>query len=131
DSQLRSLKRYESRLLAVDASALDADAFYDLEILKLQIAGAILDLDRVRSWESDPNFYRDIISSGLYTLATLAFESPERRMSLAAERLNHVPEVLAAGRENLSHPPRIFTEVAIDQFSGTHAFVKTSLVQAF
>src|SRR5207244_7561762 len=52
DSQLRSLKRYESRLLAVDASALDADAFYDLEILKLQIAGAILDLDRVRSWES-------------------------------------------------------------------------------
>jgi len=131
DSQLHSLQRYLGRFQALDASALDDEAFYDLEILKLQIAGAALDLDRVRAWEKNPNFYRDIISSGLYSLATLGFDSPERRMALAAERLKHVAEVLAAGRENLKQPPRIYTEVAIDEFSGTHAFLKTSLVQAF
>jgi len=131
ESQIQALRRYLGRLLAINGSALDDDAFYDHEILKLQIEGAVLDLERVRSWEKNPNFYREIISSGLYSLATLAFDSPERRMALAAERLRRVPEVLAAGRENLKQPPRIFTEVAIDEFSGTHTFLKTNLVQAF
>jgi uncharacterized protein (DUF885 family) len=131
DGQIQSLQRYLARLLRIDASALDDEAFYDHQILKLQIEASVLDLERVRGWEKNPNFYRDIISSGLYSLATLAFDTPERRMALAAERLRHVPEVLAAGRENLKQPPRIFTEVAIDELSGTHAFFKTSLVQAF
>jgi uncharacterized protein (DUF885 family) len=131
ESQILSLRRYETRLLAIDPGALEDDAYYDLLVLKLQIAASLLDLIEVRSWEKNPNFYREIVSSGLYTLATLAFESPERRMALAAERLRHVPEILAAARENLSHPPRIFTEVAIDEFSGTYAFLQTSLPQAF
>ena len=131
ESQVLSLKRYETRLLGVDPTVLDDDAYYDLQVLKLQIGGAILDLAEVRSWEKNPNFYRDVISRGLYSLASLGFDSPERRMALAAERLRRIPEVLAAGRENLLHPPRIFTEVAIDEFSGTYAFLKTSLPQAF
>ena len=131
ESQLLSLQRYEARLLSIDPSSLDDDACYDLQVLKLQVASAALDLGSVRSWEKNPNFYGGLISDGLYTLASLAFDTPERRMALAAERLKHVPEVLAAARENLKSPPRIFTEVAIDEFSGTHAFVKTSLLQAF
>jgi uncharacterized protein (DUF885 family) len=131
ESQVQALQRYHAKLLAIDASALDDDAFYDLEILKLQTDAAILDLRQVRGWEKNPNFYREIISEGLYSLATLAFDTPERRMALAAERLRRVPEILAAGRENLKQPPRIFTEVAIEEFSGTHTFLKTSLVQAF
>ena len=131
ESQILSLQRYAGRLLAIDAATLDDDAFYDLQVLKLQIAAAELDLSAVRSWEKNPNFYRDVISSGLYALASLSFDTPERRMALAAERLKRVPEVLAAARENLKQPPRIFTEVAVDEFSGTHAFLKTSLPQAF
>jgi uncharacterized protein (DUF885 family) len=131
ESQIQSLQRYQARFYALQGSALDRDTAYDLDILRLQVAAAELDLGTVRPWEKNPNFYRDIISEGLYSLATLSFDTPERRMALAAERLKRVPEVLAAGRENLKHPPRIFTEVAIDEFSGTHAFFKTSLVQAF
>jgi uncharacterized protein (DUF885 family) len=131
DSQIHSLRRYSARLQAIDASALDDEAYYDLEVLRLQVAGALLDLDGVRAWEKNPNFYRDVISGGLYSLATLGFDTPERRMSLATERLRQVPEVLASARENLKQPPRIYTEVAIDEFAGTHAFLKTSLVQAF
>ena len=131
DSQIQSMQRYLGRLLAIDASALDDEAFYDHQVLKLQIEAAVLDLDRVRGWEKNPNFYGGIISEGLYTLASLAFDTPERRLALATERLRHVPQVLAAARENLKNPPRIYTEVAIDEFSGAHSFVKTSLPQAF
>jgi uncharacterized protein (DUF885 family) len=131
ESQILSLKRYEARLQAIDPAALDNDAYYDHQVLKLRIASAVLDLADVRGWEKNPNFYREVISSGLYSLATLAFDTPERRMALATERLKRVPEVLAAGRENLKQPPRMYTEVAIDEFTGTHSFLKTSLPQAF
>lgn len=131
ESQIESLQHYQTRFLAVDGGALDPDSAWDLDILKLQVASALLDLSSVRRWERDPNYYRDIISGGLYSLATLAFDTPERRMTLVTERLKQVPEVLNAARENLRRPPRIYTEVAIDEFSGTHAFLKTGLAQAF
>jgi uncharacterized protein (DUF885 family) len=131
DSRILSLQRYQSRLLALSPAALDDDAYYDLEVLKLDVSASLLELAEVRTWEKNPNFYGNILSSGLYSLASLAFDTPERRMALAAERLKHVPGLLAAARENLKNPPRIYTEVAIDEFSGAHNFVKTSLLQAF
>lgn len=131
DSQAQALDRYQRRFLAFEPEDLDPDASADYEVLKLQIASARLDLKGVRGWERNPNFYRGIISQGLYSLAALAFDTPERRMALAAERLRLVPQVLAWARENLVSPPRIFTDIAIEEFSGTHSFLKTGLTQAF
>ncbi len=131
DSQAQALVRYQRRLLAFDPADLDPDAAYDYEVLKLQMASALLDLNSVRAWEKNPNFYRNLISSGLYSLAALAFDTPERRMSVAAERLRHVPQILTWARENLLHPPKIHIEVAIEEFGGTHSFLKDGLTQAF
>ncbi|HVR85799.1 MAG TPA: DUF885 domain-containing protein [Planctomycetota bacterium] len=131
EGQAQSLDLYQRRLLAIDPRGLDDGSYYDYLVLQGQIGAARLDLLAVRAWESNPNFYRNIISQGLYTLASLAFDTPDRRLALAAERLSQVPDVLAAARDNLVHPPRIFTEIAIDEFSGTHTFLKTGLDQAF
>lgn len=131
DARIHSLNRYEQRLLTIDPADLDNDSFYDYEVLRLQISSARLDLAEVRSWEQNPNFYGNIISHGVYSLASLQFDTPDRRMNLATERLKSVPDVLAAARDNLAHPPKIFTEIAIDEFAGTHAFIKTGLTQAF
>src|SRR6185295_4262423 len=131
DARLNSLSRYEQRLLTVDPADLDPDSAFDYEVLRLQIGAARLDLAEVRAWEQNPNFYRNVISQGVYTLASLQFDSPDRRMNLATERLKQVPDVLSAARDNLAHPPKIFTEIAIDEFGGTHAFIKTGLAQAF
>ncbi|MBV8878948.1 MAG: DUF885 domain-containing protein, partial [Planctomycetaceae bacterium] len=131
DAQGQALDRYQRRLLGIEPEELDQDSYYDYHVLRLQIAAALLDLNSVRPWEKNPNFYRNLISGGLYTLASLAFDTPERRMAVATQRLKGVPEVLAAARDNLKSPPRIYTEIAIDEFSGTHAFLKTGLTEAF
>jgi len=131
EAQAQSLDRYLRRLMAIDPFDLEDDSYYDYLVLRGQIGAAQLDLMAVRGWEDNPNFYRGIISQGLYTLASLAFDTPERRMALATERLKQVPDVLAAARDNLKTPPRIFTEIAIDEFSGTHSFLKAGLNEAF
>jgi uncharacterized protein (DUF885 family) len=126
-----ALRQYLRRVSAIDREALpDADSF-DLLVLEGHLQASLLELERIRSWERNPNFYREIVSGGLYALSSLSFDTPARRMALAAERLRQVPQVLAWARENLSDPPRIYTEIAIEEFAGTHRFVKTALPEAF
>jgi len=131
EGQAAVLERYQRRLMGIDPADLDNDSFYDYEVLKLQVAAALLDLTGVRGWEKNPNFYGGIISQGLYTLAALDFDTPERRMGVATERLKRVAEVLAAARDNLVNPPRLFTEIAIDEFAGAHSFIKNAVPKAF
>ncbi len=131
EAQAASLREYLRRVSSIDRDALpDADR-WDLLVLESHVRASLLELEKVRSWERNPNFYREIVSGGLYGLSSLSFDTPERRMALAAQRLLQVPEVLARARENLSGPPRIYTEIAIDEFTGTHSFVKTALPAAF
>jgi uncharacterized protein (DUF885 family) len=129
--QTQALDRYLRRLLAIDPAELDDASYYDYQVLRGRITAAQFDLAAVRPWEINPGFYRSLIAQGVYTLASLAFDTPDRRMALAAERLRQVPDVLAAARVNLLKPPRIYTEIALDEFAGTYTFVKTGLPEAF
>jgi uncharacterized protein (DUF885 family) len=101
NARVAALDRYQLRLLAFDPADLDPEAAADQEVLKLQISAARHDLTDVRSWEKNPNFYRNLISSGLYSLAALAFDTPERRMVLATERLRHSSFTFEHLRESL------------------------------
>lgn len=48
---------------------------------------------------------------------------------IAREKL--IPSVLAAGRANLSNPPRIYTEVALEQLPGIERFFSNDVPKAF
>ncbi|HXX93453.1 MAG TPA: DUF885 family protein, partial [Planctomycetota bacterium] len=129
--EVDSLRHYLGRLSGIDRASLDDEAYYDCLVLDGQIRAALLERESIRSWARNPNFYREIISGGLYALSALAFAPPERRMAAAASRLLDVPGVLAQARENLAEPPRIYVETALEEFSGTHRFLKTVLPAAF
>ncbi len=125
------LRDYLRRTSLVESGDLDDASSYDLLVLRMALRAMILEAEQVRSWERNPNFYREPIAGGLYTLATLSFDTPARRMAAAAERLSEVPAVLAHAKANLANPPRIYTETAIEEFAGTHSFVKNDLPAAF
>jgi len=120
-----------NRLSTIDRARLSPDHFYDALVLEARIRASLLDLGAVRPWERDPGYYREPISSGLYTLATRSFATPERRLALAAQRLRDVPSVLTAARENLKTPAAIRTEIAIDEFTGLRSFIDKTLPAAF
>ncbi|MGH9510263.1 MAG: DUF885 family protein, partial [Terriglobales bacterium] len=46
-------------------------------------------------------------------------------------RLRQIPAVLDAGRANLENPPRIYTEVALEQLPGIIAFFRSDVPKAF
>ncbi|HEX7899165.1 MAG TPA: DUF885 domain-containing protein [Planctomycetota bacterium] len=131
DARAASLRRHLRRLEALALDVLPEASYYDALQLISRFRAELFDLETVRSWERDPGHYRRVISDALYPLAALGFAPVERRRGLAEGRLGDVPGLLAAARANLANPPRIFTEIAIEDFGGLLAFVRDGLPQAF
>ena len=60
-----------------------------------------------------------------------AFAPPEERLRQLIAREKAMPAVLAEARKNLDNPPRIYTEIAIEQIDGNRDFFKTAVAAAF
>ncbi len=131
DGRAASFRRHLARLEAIPLDALSDEAYFDALLLDSRLRAELLELDVVRGWQRNPGHYRGIISEGLYSLAALRFATPERRCRLATLRLFDVPALLAAARVNLEAPPKLFTEIALEDVAGLISFVKTELGPAF
>jgi uncharacterized protein (DUF885 family) len=129
--RVRSLREYERRLGEIRRELLDDEDRADAALLCSRVKADLLELESVRRWERDPGFYRGVVSQGLYALAALGFDTAERRMSLAAARLGEVGELLAAAKVNLRNPPRLYTEIAVEEFEGLARFLESGLREAF
>src|SRR5256885_15514309 len=60
-----------------------------------------------------------------------SFAPAEERLksAIAGERL--IPRVFQSARENLKNPPRIYTEVALEQLPGIISFFQSDVPKAF
>lgn len=131
DGRKVAIQSYLRRLSRIAPEALEEQDRCDLAILEGRLRALLLDLEKVRPWQRNPGLYRRILTDGLRPLAFRSFEAPERRMSLAAERLGQVPRLLQEAVQNLDHPPRVLVDMALEEFSGTRAFLAASLPRAF
>ncbi|QRK07601.1 DUF885 domain-containing protein [Archangium violaceum] len=103
----------------------------DYDIFESNLKARILDIEEVRSWETNPNTYLNLASSSVYQLINRDFAPLEQRMRSAVARMSRLPEVFAAGKATLKNPPRLWTEIALQQAAGTRAIFSDTLPQAF
>src|SRR6185436_13647521 len=59
------------------------------------------------------------------------FAPAETRLRQLIAREKAMPAALAEARKNLENPPRVYTEIAIDQLDGNRGFFETAVVSAF
>ena len=59
------------------------------------------------------------------------FAPPEERLRQLIAREKLMPAALAEARKNLENPPRIYTEIAIEQIDGNRGFFKDAVPGAF
>ncbi len=124
-------KSFKSRLDDVDAEALSLDAALDLEFLKHTLDGRLLRNEVIRSWAKDPDLYSSGITSDAFVMISRTFAPPEQRLKSLTSRLKLMPNVLAQARKNLDNPPRIYTEIAIEQIDGNRDFFADDVPAAF
>ncbi|MBI2899584.1 MAG: DUF885 domain-containing protein [Planctomycetes bacterium] len=131
DARLAALQYHLRTLRAIDRTRLSPASRIDAGVLDAHLRGEILELDRIRPWESDPTWYCGRIGAALHSLAAFRFEPADRRMEHAARRLRGVGTLLHQARENLKNPARLRTETAIAQFEGLHRYVRRAMPAAF
>jgi len=103
----------------------------DYDILQSNLKARILDLEEVRNWERNPNVYLSFASGSVFQLVNRDFAPLEQRMRSAVARMSRLPEVFAEGKKTLKNPPRLWTELALQQAAGTRALFSSTLPQAF
>jgi hypothetical protein len=130
-AEVARAKAFRQKLDAIDASTLTQDARLDREFLQHQMDSTVIQLDQVRAWEKNADFYSSTVTNGAYIIMKRDFAPAADRLKLVIARQKQMPALLAEARKNLKNPPKIFTDIAIEQIDGNIGFFKKDLPLAF
>jgi uncharacterized protein (DUF885 family) len=131
DRQIAALHAFEKRIAFVDPRDLNETNAGDREILLSNIRGTLLELETIRPWEKNPDAYSSGVTNSIYVIMSRKFASPDDRLRSVIARELQIPSVFAEAKKNLANPPRIFTEVALEQLPGIIAFFQSDVPTAF
>jgi uncharacterized protein (DUF885 family) len=129
--QRKALRGFLGRVEAFDPAGLSERVRGDRELVLSTIRSSLLTLEAVRPLEQNPDTYPSGIASSAFSIMERTFAPPNVRLRALVAREKQMPGVLAAARQNLRNPPRVSTEIAIEQLPGTTSFFKTDLPLAF
>jgi uncharacterized protein (DUF885 family) len=131
DADVAALHAFEKRVAAVDAQRLDETRAADRELVLTNIQGTLLTLETVRPWEKNPDSYSSGISNSVYVIMIRKFAPVDERLRSVVAREEKMPAVFAAARANLKNPPRIYTEIALEQLPDIISFFQNDVPAAF
>jgi uncharacterized protein (DUF885 family) len=129
--EVTALHACEKKLVAIDPSALDAPQAADYAILLNNVRGTLLELEVIRNWEKNPDNYSSGVTNSIFVLMERDFAPANSRLRSVVEREKQIPQVFVEARRNLKNPPRIFTEIALEQIDDLISFFQNDVPSAF
>lgn len=103
----------------------------DRELVLSNIRSALLSLETIRMWEKNPDIYSSTASSAAFVIMSRTFAPPEARLRSLIAREKLMPKLFVDARANLKSPPRVYTEVALEQLPGIVRFFEKDVPLAF
>ncbi len=129
--EIAALHAFEKKVEAIDPSALDASVAADRTILLNNIRSQLLTLEVIRPLEKNPDIYSSGITNSAFVIMERPYASTNIRLRSLVEREKLMPQVLLEARKNLKNPPKIYTEIALEQIDGEISFFQTDVPAAF
>ena len=131
DAEVKADHAFRTRLDQVDAAALSPSAQLDLELLKHSLDSILLNDEVIKNFQRDPDSYSSGLTNAAYTLMKRNYAPASARLQALIAREQRMPAALDEARKNLQNPPKIFTEIAIEQIDGNIGFFKNDVPAAF
>jgi uncharacterized protein (DUF885 family) len=133
NAEIANLKKFEKRIESIlpDPSPTDFVPRTDREIVLSNIRSQLLTLETIRPWEKDADVYSSTCANAAFVLMERKFAPPDDRLRSLIAREKQMPALLAAAHANLQNPPRIFTEIAIEQLPDIVSFFQHDVPDAF
>jgi uncharacterized protein (DUF885 family) len=131
DEEIALLKKFLGEFEAFNASGLSASAAADRELAISQIKGGLLSLEVIRPWEKNPDIYSSGASNAIFVIMSRTFAPAAVRLKSVIAREKLIPRTLQSARDNLKNPPKVYTEIALDQLPGIISFFESDVPKAF
>jgi uncharacterized protein (DUF885 family) len=133
EAEITALKSFEKQIETIHPDEEKADFVprSDREMVLGNIRSELLTLETIRPWEKDADNYSSACANGAFTLMERKFASPDERLRSLVSREKQMPALLDAARVNLKNPPRIYTEIAIEQLPDIVSFFEKDVPLAF
>jgi uncharacterized protein (DUF885 family) len=108
-----TLKEFQKGFNRLNDEAGDLDNLIDLNLLRANAAGILIELDTKRSWQYNPLLYLKIAFIGLdHALIKPAVDFKEVR-ERALARLSAIPEILEQGMANIRAVPETYYQASL------------------
>jgi uncharacterized protein (DUF885 family) len=131
DSEAHALSGYLRRLDEINRDALTDVEKLEHRMLTEHLQARTFELEVVRTWERNPQYYADLIASSLAGQALFTHAPAPERARRVLSKLRQVPRLIQAARDNIKEPPGIFVKVGIETMRGALSFIDTELPRAF
>jgi uncharacterized protein (DUF885 family) len=131
DQEAAVFEKLEKQAAGFDLGKAPEPVREDQELLVSKLRGRLLELEQIRSWETNPDFYSSAASRAVFGLISREFAPPEERMRSVIAREREFPKYFDEARANLKNPPRIYNEIALEQLPGIIRFFQNDVPGAF
>ena len=131
DSEAHALAGYLRRLDEIAQDGLTPVERVEHRMLTSNLKGRMFDLEVVRPWERNPQFYSDLIASSLAGQTLFSHAPVAERARRVLSKLRQTPRLIQAARDNVKEPPGIFIKVGIETMKGALKFIDDELPRAF
>jgi hypothetical protein len=126
-----ALKRFEREVRDFPVSGLTPYQAADRDLVLGSIRSSLLDIESIRGWETNPDRYSSTASNAVFVIMSRNFAPQGERLKLVTARERQMPKMFEAARVNLRNPPRIYTEIALEQLPGIVSFFQKDVPLAF
>ncbi len=130
EAEVKALAQARGKIEGFRAG-LNAEQQSDRELLLHEIDGRLLELQQIRRWETNPDRYTGGITYSAFLIMNRKFAPPEERLRSLIARERQMPKVFEAARANLKNPPKIYTQIALQQVQGITRFFEQDVPAAF
>lgn len=130
DAQIRALGGFARRLAAIDPARLTDVERLERPALEANIRSRLFELEAVRTWERNPQYYGDLLSTSLAGQVLFDYAPLPERARRVLSKLRQVPRLMQAARDNIKEPPGIFVKVGLESLRGTLRFIEDDLPRA-
>jgi hypothetical protein len=131
DAQVAALNDFEKRVSAIQAASLDQTTRGDRQMVLNDIHSRLLTLQTIRPWAKNADNYSSTCANAAFTLMERKFAPADDRLRSLIARERQMPQLIAEAHTNLENPPRIFTEIAIEQLPDIIGFFQHDVPMAF
>jgi hypothetical protein len=131
EREAQSLAGLARRLAAISTDSLSGAERVERPWIAAHIQGRLHELEKVRTWERNPQMYGELLGTSLAGQALFDFATADERARRVLSKLRQAPRFIQSAKDNIKDPPGIFVKNGLETLRGTLRFIESDLPRAF